>query len=198
MRESLDGASKRVGITLGEVGYRLCRMCTRSSQGGGTSWVEGNDFTYAPVWFRLQREGDVFMAYQSRDGMNWFEIGRQSVSMASDYYVGMASSTASDTGEAYEAIFDHVTVENVLTVVDTPQNVQVDACNSTRAAISWTPVKGAIDYVLTRHDGKEYVAIQPIFQDSCLVPEQTYSYGIKSRGFGGYSDESAVVSVTMP
>lgn len=198
MRESLDGASKRVGITLGEVGYRLCRMCTRSSQGGGTSWVEGNDFTYAPVWFRLQREGDVFMAYQSRDGMNWFEIGRQSVSMASDYYVGMASSTASDTGEAYEAIFDHVTVENVLTVVDTPQNVQVDACNSTRAAISWTPVKGAIDYVLTRHDGKEYVAIQPIFQDSCLVPEQTYSYGIKSRGFGGYSDEYAVVSVTMP
>lgn len=198
MRESLNGTSKRVGITLGEVGYRLCRMCTRTSEGGGTAWIDGNDFTYAPVWFRIQRKGNVFTTYQSRDGKKWFEIGSESVSMASEYYVGMASSTASDTGEAYEALFDHVTVENALTAIGTPQNVKAEARNSTRATISWTPVEGAIDYMLTRHDGKEYITTQTMFQDSCLIPEQNYSYRVKSRGFGGYGLESATVDLTMP
>jgi regulation of enolase protein 1 (concanavalin A-like superfamily) len=200
MRGTLGGNSQRVGITLGETGCRLCRMCVRYSNGGSTTWTEGDDFTYAPVWFRLVRRGNVFTAYQGRDGNKWYLIGTATVAMPVSYYVGLASCTGSDTGNAYQAVFDHVTLQNTATTPAAPTGLKAQALNGGRAALSWTAAGGAVEYVVNRLSPvpASFVVADTAFQDSCLQANTAYAYSVHSKGIGGLSGDSAVASVTTP
>jgi hypothetical protein len=122
MRASLDPAALCVALTLGEIGGRFVRMSCRvggTSKGTsmgtsmgtseGTSTL-GNTYTWLPAWFRLQRKGDVFSAYESSDGVTWFLIGRTEIPMPSSYVVGFAGTTT-EKGVALVTTFDHVTIE---------------------------------------------------------------------------------------
>lgn len=44
----------------------------------------------APHWVRLTRTGDVFIASESTDGVNWLEISTQVLPMASEVFIGLA------------------------------------------------------------------------------------------------------------
>ena len=39
------------------------------------------DFTWLPLWLRSRRVGDVFTAYQSSNGIEWFEVGKSTVAL---------------------------------------------------------------------------------------------------------------------
>ncbi len=104
MRETLDANAKTLALTLGETGLRGTRFGTRASIGGSMSAQSGNDYTWTPVWYRLQRSGTTFTASHSPDGVAWFTVGSISVTVATNYYAGLAV-----CGGA--AIFDNVTIE---------------------------------------------------------------------------------------
>lgn len=64
----------------------------------------------APVWIRLEREGDHFSAFTSSDGVTWTPIvwGPQQVSMPPSVYIGLAV-TSHDRRRTAEARISHVT-----------------------------------------------------------------------------------------
>jgi regulation of enolase protein 1 (concanavalin A-like superfamily) len=103
MRETLDDNAKTLALTLGEAGLRGTRFRTRSSTGGSMSTQTGNDYVSAPVWYRLQRSGNTFTASHSPDGVMWFNVGSSTVTMAANYYVGLAVCGGAAT-------FDNVTM----------------------------------------------------------------------------------------
>lgn len=107
MRETLSTNATLVDCYLGlRYGVPTQTLwAIRASTGANLNNYQGGDaFTYMPVWYRMQRVGNVFTEYQSPDGANWFLIsGSNSVSMSTNYYVGVALVSGSAT-------FDNLTV----------------------------------------------------------------------------------------
>ena len=72
------------------------------------SWVGGNDYTWLPAWFRLQRVGSLFTAYESSDGIAWIQVGSITVNMGNSYYLGL--SVCSGKTELNTTTFDTITI----------------------------------------------------------------------------------------
>jgi hypothetical protein len=96
-------------MKLGDVGLRQAGFGMRTTTGGSMSWVGGNDYTWLPAWFRLQRSGSTITAYESSDGVNWFVVGSTTVSMNSVCYVGLVNCSGSNTA-LNTTTFDNVTI----------------------------------------------------------------------------------------
>lgn len=109
VRESLAPGARTVALTLGEVGDRQCRFGTRREASAPMKWQAGDDYTWVPVWFRLQRAGNVFTGYQSVDGTRWFKVGSSTAPLAKDCLVGMAI-TAQKKDVFNTTVFDHVII----------------------------------------------------------------------------------------
>lgn len=90
VRESLKPDARIAAVTLGEGGLRGTRAFFRAERGAGTAVAPGNDYTWSPVWYRLRREGNVFIASHSDDAKNWFEVGRATIDMPAEALVGFA------------------------------------------------------------------------------------------------------------
>jgi hypothetical protein len=110
VRESLTPDAKAVAVTLGDVGDRQCRFGTRAGAAGAMAWQAGNDYTWLPVWFKIQRAGNVFTGYQSNDGTNWFKVGASAVTMTNQCLVGLAV-TGGKNDSFNTTVFDHVTIK---------------------------------------------------------------------------------------
>jgi hypothetical protein len=109
MRASLNSNDKAVAIVLGSTGGRIGEMASRATTGGSMTWTTGNEYTYMPGWFRLQRVGNVFTAYQSSDGVTWFTVGTSTIAMPTTYYVGLAACSGDTTNNTTETSnFDNV------------------------------------------------------------------------------------------
>lgn len=109
MRETLDSNATALTMVLGSTGWRVAQMGTRSNTGGSMTWITGDQYTWMPVWFRLQRSGNTFTGYQSSDGVTWFTVGTSTVTMASTYYVGLAAASGDTTNNTVEtSTFDNV------------------------------------------------------------------------------------------
>ena len=82
---------------------------TRSTQGGTSTYVNGTALP-APVWFQLQRSGNVFTGLESPDGTTWTQVGTATLAnMGANPLVGFAVSSSTVTALA-NATFDNVTV----------------------------------------------------------------------------------------
>ncbi|MDL2241801.1 hypothetical protein LJB91_02715 [Bacteroidales bacterium OttesenSCG-928-L03] len=208
VREELNGSSRQFSITLGETGARYLRVFCRQSPGGGTPYVTGNEFTYIPMWMRITREGNTFKAYQSRDGINWVNVGQYTVSMKSKVYVGTFVCCKNDQATVRGNVkFDNVRLmDKNHQPVSAPTQFTAEAKNSTRVALSWTPVEGAESYTLLRKDPTIGGSINlvsdlittPSFTDSLRTAETTYDYFLLSRNKTGLSADTAKISITMP
>jgi hypothetical protein len=110
VRESLAPRSKALSLVLGGVGNRECRFGTRVGEGASTTWQFGDDYTVVPVWFRIQRSGNVFSGYQSADGTNWFKAGSSSVVMPNQCQIGLAA-VGQRQNRFDTCTFDHVTIQ---------------------------------------------------------------------------------------
>ena len=153
MRGTLNGNAQRVGITLGETGYRMLRTCVRSTAGGNTSWVNGTNYGRAPLWMRIKREGNIFTTYLSRDSITWYQLHQVTVSMPKTYYVGMASCSGSTT-TTYQAIFDHVrldgTVSGPTSKPAAPTNFTAVWSDTDEATLTWNAVADADSFFIYR------------------------------------------------
>jgi regulation of enolase protein 1 (concanavalin A-like superfamily) len=82
----------------------------RGTDGGSTMLVDPYVASTYPAWVRIVRSGDIFTYYYSADGVTWTLHGTATVTMPADVYIGMATSSYSDTavgkGEYDEFICD--------------------------------------------------------------------------------------------
>jgi hypothetical protein len=121
MRDALTPQARAAFVTLGDIGARQTRFGVRASSGGGSAMQSGNDYTWLPCWFRLQRSGNTFTASQSQDGVTWFVIGSEKAAMASSYYAGLVV-TSGASGDLTTTIFDNVTASTADTPPPAPES----------------------------------------------------------------------------
>lgn len=111
IRQSLDPDAPCAVLVLGDLGYREARFGARASSGASMTFFPGNGYSGTgqfPTWFRLQRSGDAFTAYQSNDGQQWYKVGTIRVPMSDAIHAGLA--VASGSGETISCAADHVSV----------------------------------------------------------------------------------------
>ena len=99
-----------------------------SSAAGGTEWTSDNHggvplFVMGYVWIRLQRQGDVFTAYNSTDGVNWNQYAQVTASFPTVGIVGPASSARNNNGVA--TVWYKNYGDRVPSIVSQPQSQSV-------------------------------------------------------------------------
>jgi len=63
----------------------------------------------APAWVRLTRQGTLIIASRSQDGVNWTEVGRDTLSIDGSVEIGLAV-TSHDASQLATAVFDNIQV----------------------------------------------------------------------------------------
>ena len=109
IRESLNSSSTTVTMTLGEGGGRFARMGYRNSTGAEMLSSLGNTYTWIPAWFKLKRSGNMFTAFESSDGLTWYEVDHVEISMASSCFAGLAVSSRNNSSDV-TTTFDHISI----------------------------------------------------------------------------------------
>ncbi len=109
LRGSLQADAPVVTMTLGHWGRRFARMGWRPAADEERHFAIGNTYTWLPAWFKLARVGDVFYAYESTDGVNWYYVHSQKVDMPEEILVGMTGSFTGGEGQN-GIVFDHLEV----------------------------------------------------------------------------------------
>lgn len=202
-RESLAPDAKAVVMKLGDAGWRQAGVGTRAAAGGNMSWVGANDYTWIPAWFRIQRTGNTFTAYQSSDGETWFTIATSTVAMGNTYYVGFASCSGSATGALANSTFDNVTLAGGdSTVLPGPTGLTAQPGN-TQVTLNWNAVNGAASYTLKRAtvSGGPYTTVATglaalNYIDTGLSNGTSYYYVVLATNFAGESPNSSEVNAT--
>ncbi len=107
MRETLSGNSRHAYMLVSP-GKGLAFQ-RRASAGGASAHTSGGQGS-APAFVKLERAGDRFSAFSSKDGSTWKLVGRSTITMAETIYVGLAV-TSHVKGELATATFDDVAVK---------------------------------------------------------------------------------------
>jgi hypothetical protein len=63
----------------------------------------------APVWVRLDRDGNTINAWFSNDGVSWTYVGTETISLPATLFVGLPV-TSHDAGVVATATIDNVIV----------------------------------------------------------------------------------------
>jgi phosphatidylserine/phosphatidylglycerophosphate/cardiolipin synthase-like enzyme len=82
----------------------------RRGVSGGESQNTAGTMSAAPRWVKLQRNGNMFSAYESANGVNWTLVGTDSIPMGSTVYVGLAV-TSHNTSATATCTIDSVVIQ---------------------------------------------------------------------------------------
>jgi len=104
IRETLTGGSKHamMVVTPGN-GTAFQRRTTTD----GSSTHTAGSSVVAPYWVKLVRIGDTFYGYESPDGADWTLVDSDTITMATDVYIGLCVTSHND-GDLCTAEFDNV------------------------------------------------------------------------------------------
>lgn len=110
MRESLEMDSKDV-LTIIAPNKNGAAFAFRSENGASSaeSW---KTHLQEVNWVRLQRKGNVFISFISKDGVEWTQIGKRTLSFPNTLYVGLASASY------HNALIQNTVYESVSVVND--------------------------------------------------------------------------------
>jgi hypothetical protein len=108
IRESLAADARNAFLLITPNPDNGVRFQRRLEPGGDTTRNFDVGFT-APYWLRLVRDGNIFTAYRSADGVSWVSLGSVTITMANDVYVGLAL-TAHNNSAVNTSTFDNVLV----------------------------------------------------------------------------------------
>jgi len=104
IRETLAVGSRHATAV---VSYSSGVAFQRRATTDGTSATTTTTGPAAPYWVRVTRVGDVFTAYSSPDGSTWTTLGSQTITMASNVYIGLAV-TSHNTSALCPAVIDNL------------------------------------------------------------------------------------------
>jgi hypothetical protein len=196
-----------MAVTLGEVGGRLARFRTRF--GGKTTVQRGCDYTWMPVWLRIRRVGDEITAYQSSDGIAWFEVGKSTVSLPRGVLAGLlASGGGTPPGrkatDSAQGIFDHVTIEKQPPAPPAaPVSLTATSLDDGVMRLDWQNASGTTQSGLkieASRDGAPFYEIADLaadasrFENTGIEKPSALRYRVRAYSIGGYSAYSNVAS----
>ena len=95
IRDTLDANAK--AATLAVTGSQAFRWITRSATGGNSSSSNSNNGTAPNIWVRLVRADDVITASKSTNGTSWTTVGSVNITMGTNCYIGLVTSSGSTT-----------------------------------------------------------------------------------------------------
>jgi hypothetical protein len=182
---------------------RLASFCTRTD--GKTTVQRGCDYTWLPVWLRLRRVGDEFTAYQSSDGIAWFEIGKSTMALPRGLLAGLLASTgATPPGrkatDAPNGIFDHVMIERqppsppsvpgalTATLLDDGV-VRLDWKNASGTSQAGVKVEASLDGA-PFYEIADLAADATHFENTGIEKPAALCYRVRAYNRGGYSEYS--------
>jgi len=197
-----------LAMTLGEAGGRQARFRIRT-QGNKPEVKPGNDYTWLPVWLRIQRAGDTFTAFQSVDGIEWFRVGEKNASLPKTVIAGLlvsgseSSPPGTDRNSPPLGIFDHVTLEKdlpappaapaSLEATPLPDNViRLDWTNAANSNQAGVKVEASIDGA-PFYEIADLSADATRFENTGIKALSSIRYRIRAYNRGGYSAYSDVV-----
>lgn len=207
MRQSLSSGARMVALKLGGKGGRYLEMWSRLNTGDGKpTMLLGSDYTHTPFWMRLERKGNVFTSYVSKDGIVWEKVATQTLSLGTgDYYAGVFVCNDKNTAGGSRTInVDHVTVENgKQQKALAPASLVAEAKSSSRINLKWNDVEGADSYTIIRYNqstGESVVIAESLdstaYSDTHLSPSTNYRYAVMSENWSGLSADTAFVEVS--
>ena len=108
-RESLTPGSKHV-FALVSPGHGLSVQYRPETGGQSVEAPGGGKPGAAPLWIRMTRSGDSFVAESSTDGRTWTSIGSATAQLGQSLYVGIAHTTHNPSYSASSAGFDDLRI----------------------------------------------------------------------------------------
>ena len=205
VREPGSDKPRALAATLGEVGGRLARFRTRAD--GKTTVQRGCDYTWLPVWLRLRRAGDEFTAYQSSDGIEWFEIGKSTATLPRGVLVGLlASGGGTPPGrkatDSPRGVFDHVAIERQPpTAPLAPTELTATPLDGGVVRLDWKNASGSSQAgvkIEASIDGAHFYEIADLgagasrFENTGIVDPAALRYRVRAYNTGGYSTYSNI------
>jgi hypothetical protein len=205
VRETGVDKPRVMAVTLGEVGGRLARF--RTQVDGRTTVQRGCDYTWLPVWLRLQRVGNEFIASQSSDGIEWFEIGRSTVPLPRSVLAGLLASTGGtppgrQAADAPQGIFDHVTIDRQPPAPPSaPGALAVTAPGDGVVRLDWKNAAGTsqtgVKIEASLEDAPFYeiadlAASASRFENTGIERPAALRYRVRAYNTGGYSGYSNI------
>lgn len=201
IRESLDPNSKALSIGQGgDPGARFTNFLTRSNTGGTQTTIGGNKFSFSP-WYRLQRTGNTFTAYQSTDGITYSIIGTSTITMNNSCYIGFF--VCSGSLKSFSNItFENATIEGGGSLPSISSSLTGITLSSSKIKLEWTTSEATSAYNLKRSTAATgpYTTIATgitgtSYTDKGLEASTTYYYELKSTNIIGESTDSATTSM---
>src|SRR5258708_14418067 len=103
IRETLDGASTNAFMEVLDGSRPM--FASRVTTGNNETEVTGTNVTL-PYWVKLVRQGNLFSAYMSPDGVAWTAVGTVTINNASSAYIGLVPYSINNA-MAQTATFDN-------------------------------------------------------------------------------------------
>jgi hypothetical protein len=203
IRESLTAESRHaMMIGSAAAGYAFQR---RAQTAGGTDSTAG-PATAPPGWVRLVREGDLFTAYQSTDGVTWGLVGSDTIPMGDTVYVGLPMASRSRTVAATATLDSVNVIAASLPNLPPAISITAPAANSQYTA----PASIAINATATDPEGAmlsvDFYANQTLISRDTTAPysatfttstQGSYSLTAVAHDAAGNSTTSGAVPVTV-
>ncbi len=207
VREPVANKPRAMAVTLGEVGGRLARFRTRVD--GKTTVQRGCDYTWLPVWLRIRRAGDEFTAYQSSNGIEWFELGKSTAALPRTALVGLLASTGTTppgrkAADPPQGIFDHVMIERqpsappaapaAFAATTLPDRVvRLDWKNASGTSQSGVKIEASLDGA-PFYEIADLAADASRFENTGIERPAALRYRVRAYNTGGYSGYSNITS----
>jgi Cellulase (glycosyl hydrolase family 5) len=197
IRESLnqDAADAFMCIT----GQNGSQFSWRSAAGMPSQSTSGSGV--APYWVKLVRSGNTFTGYASQGGIDWTQVGLQTIPMASDVFAGLAL-TAHNNTELDTATFNGESLATSLPA--TPTGVRATA-SVAQISLGWLPVSGADSYNVKRSASGSgpfstvaVVINATNYTDTSITNGMTNYYIVTAFNANGESGASIAVSAVAP
>ncbi|WP_218032106.1 discoidin domain-containing protein [Dictyobacter kobayashii] len=131
IRESLTAGSTHALMALTPGNGAVFQR--RTTTGGSSSSTAGASVA-APYWVKLQRAGSTFTGSISSDGSSWTVVGSDTISMATNAYVGLAV-TAHNTSALNTTSFSQVSVTGGGATSNLSQNHPATASSSENSGV---------------------------------------------------------------
>jgi hypothetical protein len=199
IRDGQAAEARTLALTLGDIGGRQARFGTRAGLGGKMTSQAGNDYTWLPIWFRLQRAGDAFSAWQSPDGIEWYPVGKGSLSLPKNVLVGFAASGRAKADAAPKVAFDNISLGvNPPAPPAAPDELTVKPAGNSEVRLTWKnratnqsgfKVEAAWENGIF-YEIADLTGNVSEFANTGLKPPVPRRYRVKAYNTGGYSEYS--------
>lgn len=190
IRESLSPGSRHANMLVSAaMGSAFQRRLSTSGDSTSTAGAA----VAAPYWIKLSRSGNTFTGYISSNGSSWTQVGSDTISMASNVYVGLAV-TSHDNPALCTSLVDSIAVQST-----TAEKVLLsDAFDSTSIDRSlWTVgnvFSGYTDASIPVNEASQGLQIGPLYTGQ----SGSHYNGIKSVSTYDFTGAYGYVQIATP